>query len=891
MDNSAVHVKLEERLPKEITPLSYAVYIEPNIETKDFNGAIQIHLKWILDSKKIFFHAHSDLDINENQITLKMINKRNRTLSDNVSILRGSRVPRKSIFVLYLKEIVKKGFQCILELAFKGNILETPQGVFMGYYRNSSTQEKEKYLISNLKPNNARHLFPCFDEPGTKVPFVVSICRPKEYKTVFNTRLVKTIQHPLVKDNSLDFFGKTPPISTYTFCFVICKLQVWEKATPDDDALNTINIWSNKLDSNLLENIYKRMEIIYNYLNDFFNISLPLSKIDVVTIPDLPQIQYISSWGILCVRESELTKEGLFSIIKELIYHWVGIWITPSWWSEEILNKAIISFIASEIVIDINGGSEFNGKYPMTILYSLYYELSKRYPHSRIIGMKHEFNAFKTELTIRMIKSIIGKISFKNAIRHLINDYKYKPYDGIDFWRTLSKQAIYDKRIESDLNILSIAESWINKTRLPVIKITRDYKSGTATIVQKVYLRERPHDVPDKEQMLWWIPIALTRQDNIQFSNYSYVWMKMSKVILIDNMPSKNNFIIANPEEIGPFPVNYDNENWHMLSIYLQTDIGREVIPIYTRAKLLHDAWNLAFAGDLSFSAALNMTLFLRKERNHVVWNPVFTFIDQVGKRIENPSIRKKFDLYTLALLTPLYEDLGSENSNDDSWKSDWRKLTKQFLCRAGYLPCVHEAQNVFATWLSSKNASFNNPLPREFMCPVFKWGSMEEWMLGFKLIDQLSKYHLQSDRVFLVKMLAGCPSQFEKIHYLLEITMINNSSTLTETDLILIINMMSTEPAGYTTLLHFISENWTFLHKRFYNNKHVWDRLISCATGMISSQEGYELAKSLYDNNQGQFGSAKHIIERSLRNIKEEVIWSQQNMPVLNEWLERFLA
>lgn len=62
------------------------------------------------------------------------------------------------------------------------------------------------------------------------------------------------------------------------------------------------------------------------------------------------------------------------------------------------------------------------------------------------------------------------------------------------------------------------------------------------------------------------------------------------------------------------------------------------------RSKLLHDAWNLAYAGDLSFATALNMTLFMKFERNHIVWNPVFTFIDQIGRHIDMPEVHKRFE-------------------------------------------------------------------------------------------------------------------------------------------------------------------------------------------------------------------------------------------------------
>lgn len=60
---------------------------------------------------------------------------------------------------------------------------------------------------------------------------------------------------------------------------------------------------------------------------------------------------------------------------------------------------------------------------------------------------------------------------------------------------------------------------------------------------------------------------------------------------------------------------------------------------------MLHDAWNLAYAGDLSFATAFNMTLFMQYEREHLVWNPVFTLIDHIGSHIDMSSVHKKFEV------------------------------------------------------------------------------------------------------------------------------------------------------------------------------------------------------------------------------------------------------
>lgn len=43
-----------------------------------------------------------------------------------------------------------------------------------------------------MRPNNARRLFPCFDEPEFKTPFTVAIARPKTHRTLFNTALKST---------------------------------------------------------------------------------------------------------------------------------------------------------------------------------------------------------------------------------------------------------------------------------------------------------------------------------------------------------------------------------------------------------------------------------------------------------------------------------------------------------------------------------------------------------------------------------------------------------------------------------------------------------------------------------------------------------------------------
>lgn len=407
-----------------------------------------------------------------------------------------------------------------------------------------------------------------------------------------------------------------------------------------------------------------------------------------------------------------MLQKSYYLIAQELVYQWLGAWATPYWWSDSHINKAIAGFLSAQTAIELDNGAEFEGKWPMTILYSIYYEFSKRYPHSRITGMKQETICSKTELVLRMLNFTLGSDTLKKGIQKFFIDREFKTFFADDIWEALTKQAHLDNKICLNATIGAIATSWIQKDRIPTVTVTRNYDKKTATLSQKVYLRERPHDVPEQDKMLWWIPVVLVTEDKLDFQNTNpRLWMKKVREVEIDSLPGPDKFIIVNPEEIGPFPVNYDERNWHLLAEYLQTAKGRESIPVYTRAKLLHDAWNLAYAGKLSFATAFNMTLFMKSERDHLVWNPVFTMIDHIGRHIDMSGVHKKFETYVRSLLTPLYEELGPEgDANEENWIRNLRTLSKTFLCQAGYKPCIEEAQGQYKKWMDSPNPDEGNP-------------------------------------------------------------------------------------------------------------------------------------------------------------------------------------
>lgn len=105
--------------------------------------------------------------------------------------------------------------------------------------------------------------------------------------------------------------------------------------------------------------------------------------------------------------------------------------------------------------------------------------------------------------------------------------------------------------------------------------------------------------------------------------------------------------------------------------------------------------------------------------------------------------------------------------------------------------------------------------LPNEYMCPTFKWGAMEEWEFGLQRVMQFPKTRPQSERTHLLKTLASCPTQPDKINRLLQLSILDDHSNFTENDRFLIITSLTRQSSGYYCLFNFLSENWMLIRQK----------------------------------------------------------------------------
>ncbi|XP_015123465.1 aminopeptidase N isoform X2 [Diachasma alloeum] len=889
------------RMPRDLKPISYQLEIHPSTKNGTFRGRVSILGVWPTEGSRIKLDAHEDLNITD--VTVKCLNVNTTDTWEPADIARRQHNCQKSEYNIDLEQWFVPGRKCQLNITYTGNVTSSESaGIFMNSYLDTQAQE-HTFIATHLRLNNARRLFPCIDEPEYKAMFELSIIRPVKMISRSNTPLNYTVEVPNDPTLMKDVFEKTPEMSTYQLAFMISdfeSISPTRSVNPSETRKPLeIKVWGRREYLSTLSKVPNKIVTIVNYLQHYFNISIGLSKLDIVAMPMYTATKPSDNWGLMFFREGELSSPLVWNTAYELIYQWIGQRVTPFRWSDAQVNKALNSFLASKTTVDIDP-NEMEGKWPMTLLYSLYYEFGKTFPFSRVAGIRHEAVSAKTELVFRMFNYTLGEEMFRKGVQRLIHESsKNRSFYANDIFAHLDTVRIQNNvTLPDDLTISSIAAPWIFRDRVPLVTVTRDYETGNITFTQSVYLREAAPPSNEKMSYQWDIPIVMINQDKLNFTELkTNFWLtKADSHITMKDTVDKNKFIIVNPEEIGMFPVNYDMCNWQMLSEFLQGP-QRETIPVLTRAKLLHDAWNMAYAGNFCFEVAFNMTLFLKNETSHVVWEPFFTMIDHVGRRIQgSEGVYAKFEAYIFSLLQPLYKNQLGEipQQNEPSWKVHMRGLAKNFLCRAGYVPCVNEAEEQYKKWMKDDEPDEGNPVANEFICPVFRWGTMEEWEFGLQRVinfPQKTIERKQSERTYLLKTLAGCPADKKKIERLLNVTILDKNSNFSDSDIHLVYSTLTGSATGYSTLFDFLVDHWDTVKQRFENKKHLWNGIVNSATSSFSTQEGFDMVSELYASKQREFDTADSLMDKVLQDIDQESKWNERNVPVIENWLKKHLG
>jgi hypothetical protein len=892
----------DSNLPRNVLPDAYHLELHPFPEEGYFTGCVRINVTCHKATHAITLHADENLQIAHSEVTVRQLGggppslkledpsvKRDRPFNDQgsaasslmpLTISSTKKEPSKQWYVISLTDSLKKNVTYQVELSFIGNLTSITQGFFHGSYQLHRTKEQRWFAATRLSSCNARHVFPCFDEPDLKAPFEISVAKNGRRMALSNMPI--KLNSEIIDETGWTWvhFQTTPPISTSSVAVAVLDLESTSATTKG--GVN-VSVFARSNFVSEVEGIAEKASLILEFIEDYLAVPFPLSKLDLVAVPHYSDPESANHLGLILLKESDFMNEDAVSwrLAVEITQQWLGHVVTPASLADARINKALTNYVAKL------AAKQDKWNWNPAASYSLYYEYGRRHPYADLGSQEEYINVARLQWVLRMINYTLTEATFRHGLSKFLQERKFVTFSEDEVWEALTSQAREDKTLAGPATVQQIVKSWVTKDRLPVVTVTRDYQDNSACVEQHVFLKESPPDMSERETMLWWVPLIYVTPDNME-PHGPVTWMKDERHTNISNLPGPESFVILNPEEIGLFMVNYDQQNWGLLLDYLRGPGSQ--IPTATRAKLLHDAWNLAYAGELDIATALNMTLFLEQETELAVWDAMFTMIDHLGRRISGTDAGLKFEEYARSLLTRLKQSLGNPRPDESSKTAKLRSNADSVLCQLGHQPCVADAREEFSKWMQNEDPDAGNFVPESYICTVFQWGTMEEWEFGLQRFIHLPAYRKQFERSYLLKTLAGCPRQEEKVDRILYITLLEDSDNFTDSDVRLVLNMLTGSSTGYTTLFKFLSQNWEELRQRLMEKPSLWEYLVHSATEMFKTLDGYNMVSELYVAHQGEFGTAEQIVEQALCKISTEAQWSDVNLPAMEIWLDNHL-
>ena len=337
------------RLPRDILPEQYWITQRINMSENIFHGQVRIKVSVKTDTHIVMLHT------DPNRIRYTFIQLRS---AKGKTLKLESAHHRYYYLVISTKDILQKDKSYVLTIKYTAPLTSYPgRGLYKVHNRKFYDFQKHKWIeqrsmaVTLFFPVYARKSFPCFDEPDMKASFILTLIYNVGYKALSN---MPSRQHRVINSMNVDSFKASLKMPTYLLNYVIFDYTSSATATVNG---TKVRVWSPPNTSLSRALALKAANTTLPYYELLFGLRYPLSKLDMVTVPEY-KYGAMEYWGLINYQQNRMlfrTRRTFSKLMKklsvtllvahELVHQWFGNLVTLKWWDDVIIHEGWCSMV------------------------------------------------------------------------------------------------------------------------------------------------------------------------------------------------------------------------------------------------------------------------------------------------------------------------------------------------------------------------------------------------------------------------------------------------------------------------------------------------------------------------------------------------------------------
>jgi aminopeptidase N len=523
-----------------IHPIHYKIHLKPDLKNFKFTGTVELALEAV--------DAVHSIVLNILELVIWSCKVR---MSDDWVACGFTVDPEKQ--ELYLALPRKMSGPIVLMLEYEGLINDK----MAGFYRSGFEQNDQlQYIgVTQFQENDARRAFPCMDHPMKKAVFDIVMDIDEDLVAISNENVIAEAK----LDNGMKrvTFQQTPKMSTYLLFWGVGKFEFIKDSK---DPRVRVAVLPGMLEYATFGLKFGRLAL--QFCERYFQIPYPLSKMDLIAVPDFA-FGAMENWGAITFRENLLlhfpeitSKSGEVRICEviahEIAHQWFGNLVTPSDWKYLWLNESFATYFGYGVV---------DHHYPKWGVWDQFLigqtdaaldrdGLQETFAIEIPGGGQVAINAGTAPIIyskggsiLRQIEGYIGTENFRNGLRHYLEKHAYGNAASHHLWEAFEATA--------GMPSIHLIQSWIEQPGHPIVEVQRNKNMLYLTQKRFTFL-------PADSAQQWIVPvnILLFSADNQSKTVSILLDQKQASVNLNDNVIAFK----VNAGQSGFYRVKYDDQ-------------------------------------------------------------------------------------------------------------------------------------------------------------------------------------------------------------------------------------------------------------------------------------------------------------------------------------------